>query len=470
MLNNVRARRRAEAAALAGRPCANVLRSLTELQTYIRYTRGVNLVASGRVYCSSGLGPIDVPLSAYVPPVASHAVEQINLIPGTPFQPHEPVLAMFDVTGDRVGVLYVIEGEYVADALAHGVRYGAQKAALSIAGEGLLTDDGTFVPASEIPAAYRTQVASNAWPFAVALSSSEAFIAQTRWKYRLLFGAFGILLDTLIAVSYLLVFAPRRLLLNAVRRGLKQDEFHVVYQPIVDVNTRETIGVEALLRWEHPKWGPVSPAVFMGEVETSPLLPEVTGFVLRKAVSEMGHEMGRERGHQMARDSGAQPLRIAVNIAPRDLERKDFVAEVLALASGLPESVVLVLELTERFLLRESAQTAAVFDTLKAHGVKFAIDDFGTHHSNLDRLSRFPFDFVKIDRQFVNDVDTGGAELIKGIVSVAKHFGLQIVAEGVETESQHAALRAAGVPFGQGYLYQRPVRAEQLASHFRKTA
>jgi EAL domain-containing protein (putative c-di-GMP-specific phosphodiesterase class I) len=105
---------------------------------------------------------------------------------------------------------------------------------------------------------------------------------------------------------------------------------------------------------------------------------------------------------------------------------------------------------------------AAVFQALKANGVKFAIDDFGTQHSNLDVLTRFPFDYVKIDRQFVNQIDTGGGDLVKGIVSVARHFGLQVIAEGVETEAQHQALQTADVPFAQGYLYQRPVRAAEL--------
>jgi EAL domain-containing protein (putative c-di-GMP-specific phosphodiesterase class I) len=158
-----------------------------------------------------------------------------------------------------------------------------------------------------------------------------------------------------------------------------------------------------------------------------------------------------------------RPLRIAVNIAPRDLERRSFVTEVLAANDGLPEGVSLVLELTERFLLNKSPRIMEIFETLKAHGVRFAIDDFGTQHSNLDLLSRFPFDFVKIDGQFVSQVDTGGVELIKGIVSVARHFGLLVIAEGVETEAQHRALRDVGVPFGQGYLYQRPLRANELA-------
>jgi EAL domain-containing protein (putative c-di-GMP-specific phosphodiesterase class I) len=99
--------------------------------------------------------------------------------------------------------------------------------------------------------------------------------------------------------------------------------------------------------------------------------------------------------------------------------------------------------------------------------VKFAIDDFGTEYSNLDLLRRFPFDYIKIDRQFVNQVDTGGTGLISGIVTLARHFGLEVIAEGVETQSQHDGLLAAGVPYAQGYLYQRPVAASMLAASIR---
>jgi EAL domain-containing protein (putative c-di-GMP-specific phosphodiesterase class I) len=189
----------------------------------------------------------------------------------------------------------------------------------------------------------------------------------------------------------------------------------------------------------------------MPEVESSPLLADVTRFVLRTAAAEMSVHMP------------TRPFRIAVNIAPRDLERRGFVTEVLAVNATLPEGVSLVLELTERFLLSKSPRVTQIFETLRARGIRFAIDDFGTQHSNLDLLNRFPFDFVKIDRQFVSQVDTGGVELIRGIVSVARHFGLLVITEGVETEAQHQALRDADVPFSQGYLYQRPVAANELA-------
>ena len=448
ILDSVSSRRRNELASLAGRPCSQVGASLAELETYLRYVRAVALVSDGRVYCSSALGPIDLPLSDY--PLSVGRGDSIGLLAQTRYQPGVPVLAIFNRTAPDTGVLSIVEGDYLTDALAHGVWYGAQTASISVRDTGRIDAHGAFVPASGPMAIYATRVASHKWPFAILVSSSRGFISGMYWKYRIAGLAVGLLLDCLIAAAYLLTFAPRRLLLNAVRQALNRNEFHLVYQPIVDTASREVVGVEALLRWQHPKWGAISPASFMEEVESSEMLGPVTQFVMRTAVAEMSQRRP------------ADPLRIAVNVAPGDLERRGFVAQVEALTAGLPAGVSLVLELTERFLLAGSTRTAATFNALKARGVRFAIDDFGTQHSNLDLLGRFDFDYVKIDRQFVDQVATGGADLIAAMVSVAKHYGLQVIAEGVETEIQHAALLAAGVPFAQGYLYQRPVRAEQL--------
>ncbi|MBN4905537.1 EAL domain-containing protein, partial [Staphylococcus sp. EG-SA-14] len=146
------------------------------------------------------------------------------------------------------------------------------------------------------------------------------------------------------------------------------------------------------------------------------------------------------------------PLRIAINIAPKDLERTRFVSVVDEAIRALPPGFTLVLEVTERILLEKNARTTAMFHALRAKGAKFAIDDFGTHHSNLDMLARFPFDYVKIDRQFVSQLNGGSAGLIEGIASVAHHHDLKIIAEGVETEVQHRALHAVGIQYAQGYL------------------
>ncbi|HKT64061.1 MAG TPA: EAL domain-containing protein [Burkholderia sp.] len=449
ILDGVRSRHPNELTALVGRPCTTVFRTLAEIGTRLRYLRAVALVNDGRVTCSSALGAIDVPLDAYL-----HAPEPgataVTLLQQTPFQHRVPVLAVFRATAPGSGVLYLIEGDYVADMLAHGARLGAETATLSVNGAGGLDQQGAFMPAFRAAPSAGSTIASHAWPFRVSVTASAPYVSQVLRQDRLICITIALLVNGLVAAAYLLAMAPRRLLLKAVSQALKRNEFHVVYQPIVDVDTRRTVGVEALLRWHHPKWGAISPAVFVPQVESSAILPKVTEFVLRTAVSELTDIVP------------SMPLRIAINVAPKDLDRPHFVSVVEETIRQLPPGFTLVLEVTERMLLEKNARTTAMFAALRATGAKFAIDDFGTHHSNLDMLSRFPFDYVKIDRQFIAQLTTGNAGLIEGIAAVAHHYDLKIIAEGVETEEQHRALQAVGIQYAQGYLYQRPQRPEHL--------
>ncbi|AFQ51813.1 EAL domain-containing protein [Burkholderia cepacia] len=453
ILDGVHSRHTDELLALVGRPCAAVFRTLAEVGTHLRYLRAVALVNDGRLTCSSALGAIDVPLDAYVRTPEPGATVT-TLLPQTPFQHRVPVLAVFRSTVHGSGILYLVEGDYVADMLAHGARYGVETAMLSIKGAGSLDQRGIFVPESGAAPAPGSTIASSRWPFTVSVTASGSYVSRVQRHYQLISITIALLLNGLIGAAYLLAMAPRRLLLKAVRNALKRDEFHVVYQPIVDIETRRTVGVEALLRWHHPKWGAISPAVFVPQVESSTLLPKVTEFVLRTAASELTEL------------APSMPLHIAINVAPKDLERARFVAVIEDTIRRLPPGFTLVLEVTERILLEKNARTTAMFAALRSKGAKFAIDDFGTHHSNLDLLSRFPFDYVKIDRQFISQLTTGNAKLIEGIAAVARHYDLKIIAEGVETEEQHRALHAVGIQYAQGYLYQRPQRPEQLKQEF----
>jgi EAL domain-containing protein (putative c-di-GMP-specific phosphodiesterase class I) len=438
ILDSVVSSRHEELSRLPGKSCGTVAYQLSELETYVLYVRSVNLVAHQRIYCSSALGSIDVPLSDYMSPAPSGIT--LAMLGGTPYQPDVPVMPIYVATSKDAGLLYVVEGTYLTDALAHGVRYEANQVVLAVANVGALNARGETMSADR-PAALRgTRASSPRWPFSVVVAAAPAFVSQVQWKYGLVAGRVAMLVNMLIAAAYLIVFAPRRVLLSAVRRGLRQGQLHFAYQPIVEIATRRITGVEALIRWTHPKWGIVNPGMFMMAVERSNLLPRITRFALERSTTEI------------AQKTTIRPLRLTVNIAPMDLQRKDFVAEVLAANDTLPADVTLVLEVTERFLLEKHAHTEAIFDSLKQHGIRFAIDDFGTQHSNLDRLGRFPFDYVKIDGQFVRQADRHGAELIRAIAAVSKHYGMEVIAEGVETESQHEALRSLGIPFGQGYL------------------
>ncbi|WP_081070903.1 EAL domain-containing protein [Burkholderia territorii] len=453
ILDGIRSRHPDELNALVGQPCTTIFRTLAEVGTHLRYLRAVALANGGRVTCSSALGAIDVPLDAYIHAPAP-GMTAITLLRQTPFQHQVPVLAAFRATAPGSGVLYLVEGDYVADMLAHGTRFGAETATLSIDGAGSIDQYGAFMAPRGAPPATGSKIASKAWPFTVSVTSAEPYVWQVHRRYRLICLTIALLVNGLVAAAYLIAMAPRRLLLKAVRNALKRNELHVVYQPIIDIETRTTVGVEALLRWHHPKWGAISPAVFVPQVESSAVLPKLTEFVLRTAVSDL------------TALAPSVSLRIAVNVAPKDLERARFVSVIEDTIGRLPPGCTLVLEVTERILLEKNPRTTEMFATLRAKGAKFAIDDFGTHHSNLDMLSRFPFDYVKIDRQFISQLTTGNAKLIEGIAAVAHHYGLKIIAEGVETEEQHRALHAVGIQYAQGYLYQRPRRAEHLKWNF----
>src|SRR5262249_7261534 len=149
-----------------------------ELETYVQYVRGINLVDDNRLYCSSAFGPMDVPLSAYVPPRDTPETRDvvINLLAGTPFQPGTPVISMYEPTGAGKGVQYTVEGVYVADALAHGIRYGAQQVILLMSGSGVLNDKGEFITAIKAPDHVGTRVHSTQWPFSIAVLASDRLV------------------------------------------------------------------------------------------------------------------------------------------------------------------------------------------------------------------------------------------------------------------------------------------------------
>jgi hypothetical protein len=182
VLYSASAQSRANVEALTGLPCNEVERRLAELETHLRYIRAVALVENGPVYCSSALGSVDVPLSAYLKP--QHGIQGITLLPQTPFQSGIPVLAVFSSTTSNRGVLYVIDGDYLADILVHGVRYGAQRAAFAIQGSGLLDDHGPFDSAVVADAAYSTHVTSRAWPFAILAASSPPLYDTEALEFR----------------------------------------------------------------------------------------------------------------------------------------------------------------------------------------------------------------------------------------------------------------------------------------------
>ncbi|GBO86358.1 hypothetical protein MSSD14B_00260 [Marinobacter salsuginis] len=249
---------------------------------------------------------------------------------------------------------------------------------------------------------------------------------------------------------------PERLSLEAALRGaLKQGEFSVHYQPRIDVDTGAPVGAEALLRWHHPDMGMISPARFIPIAEETGLIESIGEWVLRAACEQ----------NRLWRESGLKPGRIGVNLSARQFRHADLALRVVQLLkeTGLnPEH--LELELTESMLMEDVDAAIATMTCLKDYGVSIALDDFGTGYSGLSYLKRFPIDTLKIDQSFVREItsDPASAAIADAIIAMAHRLSLDVIAEGVETPEQCRLLRESGCRLMQGYLFARPVPAEDL--------
>jgi diguanylate cyclase (GGDEF)-like protein len=236
-----------------------------------------------------------------------------------------------------------------------------------------------------------------------------------------------------------------------LRQALHNGELQVHYQPQAASATRNTVGYEALLRWQHPERGSVSPCEFIPVAEETGLIHEIGHWVLRTACIEAA--------------TWQNPLRIAVNLSSVQFRNKNLLATVVdALAYSGLEPFRLELEITESVLLDAGVETSQTLNRLRALGVSIAMDDFGTGYSSLGNLQKFPFDKIKIDRSFIRDVTTDpqALSIVKAVMGVASGLGLVTTAEGIETEEQLECLQGLGCHEFQGYLIGKPIAAPAL--------
>jgi len=238
-----------------------------------------------------------------------------------------------------------------------------------------------------------------------------------------------------------------------LRNALEREEFVLHYQPQADLGTGGILGVEALIRWRHPVLGAVSPARFIGLAEEMGLIVPIGNWVLRTACRQSMEWLR----------AGFGPVRVAVNLSPRQFYQQDLVSTIKDILdeTGLAPRL-LELELTESMMMNDVEHAVGILHNLKAIGVHLSIDDFGTGYSSLAYLRRFPIDLLKIDQSFVRDltVDPDDAAIVASIISLAHSLRLKVIAEGVETEAQLTYLQRHGCDYMQGYFFSRPMPAE----------
>jgi diguanylate cyclase (GGDEF)-like protein/PAS domain S-box-containing protein len=242
---------------------------------------------------------------------------------------------------------------------------------------------------------------------------------------------------------------------TALRNALERDQFVLHYQPQVDLASGQIVGMEALIRWEHPELGMVPPSRFISVAEETGLIVQIGAWVMRTAAAQ----------NKAWQDAGLGRLRVAVNLSARQFGDPELIGGIEAvLADTGLDPACLEIELTESLFMSEVTPAVDLLHRMKALGVNLSIDDFGTGYSSLSYLSRFPIDTLKIDRSFVADIldDANDAAIVTSIIALAHNLKLTVIAEGVELAEQLDYLRSQGCDEMQGYFFSRPLPASEF--------
>lgn len=247
---------------------------------------------------------------------------------------------------------------------------------------------------------------------------------------------------------------------NALRQALENEEFMLYFQPMVDMRTDKIMGVEALVRWEHPEQGIISPLDFVPLAEDIGLIVPIGEWVLKKACTQ----------NKAWQDAGYEPIKVSVNLSARQLQKPDFVEDVVRIleGSGMDPSY-LELEITESVAMQDIEKTIRILQQLGNLGIQFAIDDFGTGYCSLNYLRLFPIHTLKIDRSFIRDIDMDeeDAAIVTTIIVLGQNLHLSVIAEGVENASQVEFLKERKCYNMQGFYFGKPIPEEKLKEMLR---
>ena len=248
---------------------------------------------------------------------------------------------------------------------------------------------------------------------------------------------------------------------NNLRRALTQNELDVFYQPKLCLRSGRLLGMEALLRWNHPEKGMIRPDQFISVAEETGLIIPIGKWIARQAC----------RMSKQLSAAGLGNLQVAINLSPKQFSDPDLVASITAILKEeeLPANL-LELELTEGLLLEATEDTRLQLDQLKSLGLTLAMDDFGTGYSSLSYLKKFPIDIIKIDRSFIHEIpdNQDDMEITSAVIAMAHNLKLKVVAEGIETADQLAFLRRHRCDVGQGYLFDRPIPGSELLEKLKR--
>ncbi|MEN4556820.1 cyclic di-GMP phosphodiesterase [Pantoea agglomerans] len=436
--------------------CNTINRELTSRAAFAGNLRAILLVKEGNAFCSSATGSFNLPLNVIAPLSDISRDIDLQLMPGTPLQPNKPALALWiknpgSLQSGVFATLNITLAPYQLLASGHpeitGMALVAQRSALT-------SWQSVVMQNKNLPMPLHRQTLTG-YPLQFVLYGST--LAFSDYQNILLS---GLLLSLLVSGACWLLLSVYQRPGKELIRGMKRGEFHVEYQPLVTSHDGQPYGMEALLRWTHPTKGPIPPDVFIHYAEAQNLIIPLTRHLFQ-LVSRDAHLLC----HTIPRHAC-----LSLNISPLHLADSGFRQDVLRWLDTMPaDHFTYVFEITERAMVRDE-NVGELFDWLHQQQIHIAIDDFGTGHSALIYLERYDFDYLKIDRGFVQSIGTDSltSPVLDTVLQLAKKLNLKSVAEGVETGEQAAWLINRGVTHLQGYIFSRPLRPETLIDYFRR--
>lgn len=438
-------------------PCASIASELTSRAAFSLNVRAFLLVENGLATCSSATGEMNIPMKQLVPQVDINKKLDIEILPGTPMLPQKPAFALWvrsPVLENR-GIFTSINASLMPWILYSSRQNHFSGIALVANGMAISTFSNEPLAVSSLHDKPVRTANVHGVPLSIYLYG-EQWTSESV-QFSLLMGLMCGLLTGLLCYYVLSVrLRPGKEITSAIKRN----QFYVVYQPVVDAESMQIRGVEVLMRWKHPTAGEIPPDAFINFAEAQQLIVPLT----------------RHLFDLIARDAAVlQKLlppgaKLGINIAPAHLLAESFQQDLKDLSDMLPANYFqLVLEITERDMLSQH-HAVKLFEWLHHEGYEIAIDDFGTGHSALIYLERYAFDYLKIDRGFINAIgtETVTSPVLDAVLTLARKMSLVTVAEGVETLEQANWLREHGVNYMQGYWISRPLTLEKLVEAHRK--
>ncbi|CNE22981.1 rtn protein [Yersinia rohdei] len=443
---------------LSSKTCEQASSALHYRAAFTNGVRAFVLVRDGIAYCSSATGEMHLPVSELYPKLNVSQPLDFKIQQGTPMMPSKPAIGVWlrEAGRDNSGVLATLELTLHPYLLMSHSESQPNDLAIVIDDLAITTFNSNVIPVSQLPTKASHEVQLPSYPIKILIYHANLTADDIRLT---ILG--GLLLSGLVGILAYYILIASKSAEAEILRGIRRGEFSVEYQPAFSAQDRTISGLEALIRWNHPIEGRISPDVFIPYAETQHLIQPLTRHLFELII----------RDSKLMESSFPTGTKLAFNISPVHLADNDFRKDVLHMLQQLNTYIFApVFEITERGMVEEELAIEQ-FDWLRAQGVEIAVDDFGTGHSALIYLERFTLDYIKIDRGFVSTIgiNTVAAPVLDAVLMLAQNLNIETIAEGVETEQQVQYLEQHGVNFLQGYLLCKPLSVEDLIKFCNKS-